>query len=127
MRFLAAFHLCAGTATSISEFARRTQVENFDAAGHGGFVRHWLRLFDVHHPDSRRCDSLGKRCHRGVTTCMRDLHKIDARLIWPSRLHFFMSGIAPLTFRGFQQCRAWFGPECERAADVRCRGHDVRR
>ena len=49
----------------------------------------------------------------GVTTCLRfpgqlncDLRKINVNLVPFPRLHFFMTGFAPLTSRGSQQYRA---------------------
>ena len=52
----------------------------------------------------------------GVTTCLRfpgqlncDLRKIAVNLIPFPRLHFFMTGFAPLTSRGSQQYRALTG------------------
>merc|ERR1711941_86109 len=54
----------------------------------------------------------------GVTTCLRfpgqlncDLRKIAVNLIPFPRLHFFMTGFAPLTSRGSQQYRALTVPE----------------
>merc|ERR1712186_324787 len=54
----------------------------------------------------------------GVTTCLRfpgqlncDLRKIAVNLIPFPRLHFFMTGFAPLTPRGSQQYRALTVPE----------------
>merc|ERR1711904_598214 len=54
----------------------------------------------------------------GVTTCIRfpgqlnyDLRKIAVNLIPFPRLHFFMTGFAPLTSRGSQQYRALTVPE----------------
>merc|ERR1719387_1572730 len=54
----------------------------------------------------------------GVTTCLRfpgqlncDLRKIAVNLIPFPRLHFFMTGFAPLTSRGSQQYRAPTVPE----------------
>lgn len=51
-----------------------------------------------------------------VTTCLRfpgqlkcDLRKITVNLIPFQRLHFFMTGFAPLTSRGSQPYRAFFG------------------
>merc|ERR1712107_636029 len=48
----------------------------------------------------------------GVTTCLRfpgqlncDLRKIGVNLVPFPRLHFFMTGFAPLTSRGSQQYR----------------------
>jgi tubulin beta len=54
----------------------------------------------------------------GVTTCIRfpgqlnsDLRKLAVNLIPFPRLHFFMTGFAPLTSRGSQQYRALTVPE----------------
>jgi tubulin beta len=54
----------------------------------------------------------------GVTCCLRfpsqlnyDLRKLAVNLIPFPRLHFFMTGIAPLTSSGSQQCRALIVPE----------------
>merc|ERR1711966_469572 len=54
----------------------------------------------------------------GVTTCLRfpgqlncDLRKIAVNLVPFPRLHFFMTGFAPLTSRGSQQYRALTVPE----------------
>jgi len=54
----------------------------------------------------------------GVTTCLRfpgqlncDLRKLAVNLIPFPRLHFFMTGFAPLTSRGSQQYRALTVPE----------------
>ena len=54
----------------------------------------------------------------GVTCCLRfpgqlncDLRKIAVNLIPFPRLHFFMTGFAPLTSRGSQQYRALTVPE----------------
>merc|ERR1711903_249151 len=54
----------------------------------------------------------------GVTTCIRfpgqpnaDLRKLAVNLIPFPRLHFFMTGFAPLTSRGSQQYRALTAPE----------------
>merc|ERR1712232_1454476 len=54
----------------------------------------------------------------GVTTCLRfpgqlncDLRKIVVNLVPFPRLHFFMTGFAPLTSRGSQQYRALTVPE----------------
>merc|ERR1712113_628860 len=56
---------------------------------------------------------LGSAAMSGVTTCLRfpgqlncDLRKIAVNLIPFPRLHFFMTGFAPLTSRGSQQYRA---------------------
>ncbi|CAK0904538.1 unnamed protein product, partial [Prorocentrum cordatum] len=56
----------------------------------------------------------------GVTTCLRfpgqlncDLRKIAVNLIPFPRLHFFMTGFAPLTSRGSQQYRALTVPEVD--------------
>jgi len=53
-----------------------------------------------------------------VTTCLRfpgqlncDLRKINVNLVPFPRLHFFMTGFAPLTSRGSQQYRALTVPE----------------
>ena len=54
----------------------------------------------------------------GVTCCLRfpgqlncDLRKIAVNMIPFPRLHFFMTGFAPLTSRGSQQYRALTVPE----------------
>ena len=54
----------------------------------------------------------------GVTTCLRfpgqlnsDLRKLAVNVVPFPRLHFFMTGYAPLTARGSQQYRAVFVPE----------------
>ena len=54
----------------------------------------------------------------GVTTCLRfpvqlnaDLRKLAVNMVPFPRLHFFMSGFAPLTARGSQQYRALTVPE----------------
>merc|ERR1712039_1100535 len=54
----------------------------------------------------------------GVTTCLRfpgqlnsDMRKLGVNLIPFPRLHFFMTGLAPLTSRGSQQYRALTVPE----------------
>ena len=54
----------------------------------------------------------------GVTCCLRfpgqlncDLRKIAVNLVPFPRLHFFMTGFAPLTSRGSQQYRALTVPE----------------
>ncbi|KAK8757536.1 hypothetical protein V5799_004832 [Amblyomma americanum] len=54
----------------------------------------------------------------GVTTCLRfpgqlnaDLRKLAVNMVPFPRLHFFMSGFAPLTSRGSQQYRALTVPE----------------
>merc|ERR1712060_670456 len=54
----------------------------------------------------------------GVTTCLRfpgqlnsDLRKLAVNLVPFPRLHFFMTGFAPLTSRGSQQYRALTVPE----------------
>ena len=54
----------------------------------------------------------------GVTCCLRfpgqlnsDLRKLAMNLVPFPRLHFFMIGVAPLTFRGSQQYRALGVPE----------------
>merc|ERR1719272_2553113 len=59
----------------------------------------------------------------GVTTCLRfpgqlncDLRKIAVNLIPFPRLHFFMTGFAPLTSRGSQQYRALTVPELTQQA-----------
>merc|ERR1740130_2054722 len=69
----------------------------------------------------------------GVTCCMRfpgqlnsDLRKMAVNLVPFPRLHFFMTGFAPLTSRGSQQYRALTVPELT-LADVRRQEHDVRR
>merc|ERR1712100_689502 len=57
-------------------------------------------------------------CLSGTTTCLRfpgqlncDLRKINVNLVPFPRLHFFMTGFAPLTSRGSQQYRALTVPE----------------
>ena len=54
----------------------------------------------------------------GITTCLRfpgqlnsDLRKLAVNMVSFSRLHFFMTGCAPLTARGSQQYRAVSVPE----------------
>src|SRR5690348_12292851 len=54
----------------------------------------------------------------GITCCLRfpgqlnsDLRKLAVNLIPFPRLHFFMTGFAPLTSRGSQQYRALTVPE----------------
>ena len=58
----------------------------------------------------------------GVTCCLRfpgqlncDLRKIAVNLVPFPRLHFFMTGFAPLTSRGSQQYRALTVPELTRS------------
>merc|ERR1712007_211682 len=62
----------------------------------------------------------------GVTCCLRfpgqlncDLRKIAVNLIPFPRLHFFMTGFAPLTSRGSQQYRALTVPELTQQRDSR--------
>ena len=54
----------------------------------------------------------------GITTCLRfpgqlnsDLRKLAVNMVPFPRLHFFMTGYAPLTARGSQQYRAVTVPE----------------
>lgn len=54
----------------------------------------------------------------GITTCLRfpgqlnsDLRKLAVNMVPFPRLHFFMTGYAPLTARGSQQYRAVSVPE----------------
>merc|ERR1711964_850439 len=61
---------------------------------------------------------LGSATMSGVTTCLRfpgqlnaDLRKLAVNMVPFPRLHFFMTGFAPLTSRGSQQYRALTVPE----------------
>ena len=65
----------------------------------------------------------------GVTCCLRfpgqlncDLRKIAVNLVPFPRLHFFMTGFAPLTSRGSQQYRALTVPELTQQMSLACTG-----
>ena len=54
----------------------------------------------------------------GITTCLRfpgqlnaDLRKLAVNMVPFPRLHFFMTGFAPLTSRGYQWYRSVFPPD----------------
>ena len=102
--------LCCSFATNVCPF-------------HPGNV--WQALYDICFrtlklttPTYGDLNHLVSAAMSGVTCCLRfpgqlncDLRKIAVNLVPFPRLHFFMTGFAPLTSRGSQQYRALTVPE----------------
>merc|ERR1712046_193771 len=77
-----------------------------------------FRTLKLTSPTYGDLNHLVSACLSGTTTCLRfpgqlncDLRKINVNLVPFPRLHFFMTGFAPLTSRGSQQYRALTVPE----------------
>ena len=78
----------------------------------------YFRMLKLTTPTYGDLNHLVSAAMSGVTCCLRfpgqlncDLRKIAVNLIPFPRLHFFMTGFAPLTSRGSQQYRALTVPE----------------
>lgn len=70
-----------------------------------------LRSLDLPSPGYGDLNHLVSHTMSGVTTCLRfpghlnaDLRKLAVNMVPFPRLHFFMTGFAPLTGRGWQSC-----------------------
>src|SRR6266478_4429317 len=77
-----------------------------------------MRTLKLNNPSYGDLNHLVSAVMSGVTTCLRfpgqlnsDLRKLAVNMVPFPRLHFFMTGYAPLTARGSQQYRAVSVPE----------------